>query len=115
MNASAISLFVFGIYVILAGAGFVLIPNIILPVLKFPKTEEPWIKVLGIIIVLVGFYYIVAAENEFISFFWATVAGRFFVFVAFILLVVAKKAPPALIAFGLIDALGGLWTFLTLY
>ncbi|NOY36240.1 MAG: hypothetical protein GXO83_01535 [Chlorobi bacterium] len=114
MSPSAISIFVFGIYAVLVGTGFLVIANKVLPLLKYPKTNEPWIRILGIVVAILGFYYIVAAQNELTAFFWATVVGRFAVLVSFILLVVTKKAQPMLITFGLIDAAGGLWTLLTL-
>ena len=114
MSPSATSIFVFGIYIIFIGAGFLLIPNTVLPLFKFPKTNEPWIRVLGTIVVVLGFYYIIAAQNELTPFFWATVVGRFALLVSFIVLVVSKKAQPMLITFGVIDAAGGLWTLLTL-
>jgi len=114
MSPSAISIFVFGIYIALVGAGFLFIPNTVLPLFKFPKTNEPWIRVVGILVALVAFYYIFAAQNELTSFFWATVIGRFAVLASFVLLVLAKKAKPMLIMFGVIDAAGGLWTLLTL-
>lgn len=114
MSPSAISIFVFGIYVVLVGTGFLFIPNTVLPLLKFPKTNEPWIRVLGSVVVILGFYYIIAAQNELTPFFWATVIGRFALLVSFIVLVVTKKAQPMLIMFGVIDAAAGLWTLLTL-
>lgn len=114
MSPSAISIFVFGIYIVLVGAGFLFIPNTVLPIFKFPKTNEPWIRVLGSVVVILGFYYIIAAQNELTPFFWATVIGRFAILVSFIVLVVTKKAKPMLITFGVIDAAGGLWTLLTL-
>ncbi len=114
MSPSAISVLVFGIYIALVGAGFIFVPNTVLPVFKFPKTNESWIRVLGIVIALLGFYYIIAARNELTPFFWATVAGRFAILISFVLLVVTKKAQPMLIAFGVIDAAGGLWTLLVL-
>jgi len=114
MSASAISLYVFGIYVIIVGIGFIFIPNTILPLLKFPKTSEPWIRVIGILVAVLGFYYIIAAQNELTLFFWASVVARFAILIGFILLVVTKKAQPMLIGFGIIDAAGGLWTLLTL-
>ena len=115
MSASAISVFVFGIYIIVVGAGFLFIPNTVLPVFKFAKTNEPWIRVLGLIVAILGFYYIIAAQNELTPFFWATVVARFAVLVGFVLLVLTKKAKPMLIGFGIIDAAGGLWTLLTFY
>ena len=114
MSPSAISIFVFGIYIVLIGAGFLMIPNTILPLFKFPKTNEPWIRVMGTIVLILGFYYIIAAQNELTPFFWATVVGRFALLVSFFMLVVTKKAQPMLIMFGVIDAAGGLWTLLTM-
>ena len=88
--------------------------NTVLPLFKFPKTNEPWIRIMGLIVLILGFYYIIAAQNELIPFFWATVIGRFTLLVGLIVLVVSKKAPPMVITFGAIDAAGGLWTLLTL-
>ena len=104
----------FGIYIVLVGAGFLFIPNTVLPLFKFPKTNEPWIRVLGSVVLILGFYYIIAAQNELTPFFWATVVGRFALLVSFIVLVVTKKAQPMLLMFGVIDAAAGLWTLLTL-
>lgn len=114
MSPSAISIFVFGIYLALVGIGFLFIPNVVLPVFKFPKTNEPWIRILGTVIALLGFYYIIAAQNELTAFFWATVVGRFTILITFVLLAITKKAPPMLITFGVIDAAGGLWTLLAM-
>lgn len=115
MSASAVSILVFGIYIIVVGSGFLFIPNTVLPLFKFPKTNEPWIRIMGLIVAILGFYYIIAAQHELTPFFWATVAGRFALLIGFVLLVVTKKAQPMLIAFGVIDAAFGLWTLLTLY
>ncbi len=73
MSASDLSIFIFGIYIIVIGAGFFTIPNIILPIFKFPKSNEPWIRVLGWIVVILGVYYIVASQNELTPFYWATI------------------------------------------
>ena len=40
--------------------------------------------------------------------------GRFFVFMSFGALVLAKKAQPMLLKFGVIDALGAVWTLIAL-
>ncbi|UCG26986.1 MAG: hypothetical protein JSV24_08395 [Bacteroidales bacterium] len=114
MSASAISILVFGIYIVIVGTGFLFIPNKILPLFKFPETSEPWIRIMGIIVAIIGFYYIIAALNELTPFFWATVVGRFAILVGFILLVVTRKAQPMLIGFGVVDAARGFWTLLVL-
>jgi hypothetical protein len=65
-------------------------------------------------VAVIAYYYIVAAQNDLTPIFWATVYGRFAVLISFIILVLAKKAKPPLILFGVIDASGAIWTLLTL-
>ena len=112
MSASALSILVFGIYLVVIGTGFILMPNTILPLFKFPKTNEPWIRVMGAVVLVLGFYYIIAAQNELSSFFWATVVGRFGVLILFSSLVIFRKTKPMLILFGIIYAIGAVWTLL---
>ena len=114
MNPTELSIFVFGIYLIVVAAGFLFMPNAILPLFKMPKTQEQWIRVMAIVIGVLAYYYIVAATNNLTPIFWATVYGRFGVLVAFVGLVLVKKAKPPLIIFGVIDATGAVWTLLTL-
>ena len=114
MSAAAVSILSFGIYLIVIGASFLIIPNTILPIFKFPKTDEPWVRVLGSVVMILGFYYIISAQNELNAFFWATVIGRIGVLVIFVSLVLAKQAKPMLILFGVVDAAGGIWTLLAM-
>lgn len=114
MSPSAVSMFVFGIYVIIVGVGYLFIPNSILSLFKLPKTNEPWIRIMGLIVLILGFYYIIAAQHELMPFFWATIVGRFTLFVGFIILVITKKAKPVIIGFGLVDAVGAIWTLFAL-
>jgi len=110
MSAPAFSIFVFGIYIILVGVSLYWFPNKVLEQLKFPTTEEPWVRMQGFVLTALGFYYIIAAQYELIPFFWATVIGRSAVLPCFILLVVYKNVTPKVIFFGAFDALGAIWT-----
>ena len=114
MDSTVTSIFVFAIYLIFVGAGFLLIPNILLPLFGFPKTDEPWIRVMATLVLIIAFFYLVAAHHNIVPIFWASVFGRFFTFLIFMVLVLAKKAKPMLIIFGIVDALGAAWTLLTL-
>jgi len=114
MNPTELSIFVFGIYLVVIAMGFMFIPNVILPLFKMPKTNEQWIRVLAVVIGALAYYYIVAATNSLTPIIWATVYVRFGVLAAFSGLVLAKKASPTLILFGVIDASGAVWTLLTL-
>jgi hypothetical protein len=114
MDSTTTSIFVFGIYLIFVGAGFLLIPNTLLPLFRLPKTDEPWIRVMAILVLIIAYFYLVAAHHNIIPLYWATVFGRIFVFLSFVILVLTKKAKPALIIFGIADLLGAVWTLLTL-
>jgi hypothetical protein len=115
MDSTATSILVFSIYLFFVGAGFLLIPNILLPLFGFPETDEPWIRVMATLVLIIAFFYLVAAHHGIIPIYWASVFGRFFAFLIFMVLVFTKKAKPMLILFGIVDALGALWTLLTLH
>ena len=114
MSRAAKSLFVFGIY--LCGLGLILLlaPNLILRAFGAPPTNEVRIRVNGMLVLCLSFYYVRAARNELTAFIrwtvWARVAVIFY-FAAFVLLV---AAPEALLLFGLIDLLSAAWTWLSL-
>lgn len=114
MTAAARSIVVFGTYVVLVGAGLVIAPNAVIGPLGFPTAQEPWIRVLGVVVMVLGLYYVQAGRENTPAFFRWTVWGRCLVLVGFAGLVGVGQAPAPLILFGVIDALGGLWTFLAM-
>lgn len=111
MTQPARSLFVFGIYLCGLGLVLLLVPNLILRVFGVPPTNEVWIRINGMFLLFLSFYYTQTARKELIPFIrltvWTRVAVIFF-FAAFVLLV---SAPKALLLFGLIDLLSALWTW----
>ena len=114
MSHAAKSILVFGIYMVLAGLGFLTDPNMALGFFGFPTTNEPWIRIVGLLMIILGYYYIQAARGEVILFFRWTVHVRPFVLVCFIVLVIIGMAKPMLIGFGVVDFLGAIWTCLAL-
>ena len=114
MSNSAKSVFVFGIYISVLGIAFMTIPNALLGLFGFPATNEVWIRVAGMILFLLSYYYIQAARKEFTEFFQWTVYPRASVIVFFIVFVLLDYAPPILILFGVVDLLGAIWTHLAL-
>jgi hypothetical protein len=114
MSKPAKTILVFGAYMAVTGLGFLLIPNILLTLFGFPTTDEPWIRVVGLLVLILAFYYIQAARQEVDPLFrWSLYCrpAAFVVFASFVLLGLAK---PMLILFGVIDLLGALWTGLAL-
>ena len=115
MNAADVSLFVFGIYlIVIVGFGFIAIPNTVLALFKLPETKEPWIRVLGGIVALIGVYYLFGGLYGLKPFEWITVWGRFGVLLFLALMAISKQAKPNIILFGVVGAAGAVWTLLTL-
>jgi len=114
MSAAAVSLLVFGIYLLLGGLVFAIEPNVPLGLLGVPTTDEPWIRVIGVLMLAIGYYYVRAARANDGAFLLWTVQARIGVFVAFVLLVLLGWSQAQLIIFAVVDLLGALWTYLTM-
>src|SRR2546421_7018758 len=114
MSRAAKSLFVFGIYLCVLGLALLLVPNLLLRVFRAPLTHEVWIRIDGMFILCLSFFYLQAARHELTLFIrwtaWARVAVIFFLS-AFVLLV---SAPKPLLLFGVVDLLSAIWTLLAL-
>lgn len=114
MSKSATSVLVFGIYLVVTGLGFLLMPNTILGLLGFPATSEPWIRVVAVLLLIFAYYYIQTARSEDKGFFRLTVHGRASVIVFFGAFVLLDIAPANLLMFGVVDLLAAIWTALAL-
>ena len=114
MSKAAISVFVFSIYLFVLGLVLVAFPNVLLSLIRFPETNEVWIRVAGMLVLILGYYYSTAAQNELTSILRASVIGRFSVLVFFVAFVLLGFAPPILVLFGVIDAVAAIWTGLAL-
>lgn len=110
MSKSAKSVFVFAIYLVLLGTTLLVMPNVLLSLFGLPSTEEVWIRVVGMLVILLAFYYGQAARRELADFFQWSVYARGSVIFFFLAFVALGLARPVLILFGALDLLGALWT-----
>lgn len=110
MSRGAMSVFVFSIYLYILGFVLVVSPDTLVRIFKFPETDGLWIRVVGMLVIILGFYYSHAARAELRPFFAWTVIARFAVLLFFIAFVIAGFAPPTLILFGLVDFAAAMWT-----
>src|SRR5690349_10002427 len=76
MSPAAKSLFVFGIYVVAAGVGLLLVPGLVLAALGFPPAQDGWVRVVGALAIVVGAYHIVSARSSLLPYMRASVWGR---------------------------------------
>jgi membrane-bound ClpP family serine protease len=105
------SITVFGVYLLLAGLSFILIPNLILPIFGFATTTEIWIRITGLLTLILGIYFLYSVRHEDRHFFRVTLYGRLIFFTGVTLFVLFKLVSPMLIAFGLVDLIGAAWTW----
>ncbi len=110
MSAVGRSLFVFGWYLAALGALLVVVPNVLLAVFGLPPTDEPWIRVAGVLVLVIAYFDVRMGREDFLPYARFTVHARVGVLVLFAALVVAGVARPILILFGAVDFAGALWT-----
>jgi hypothetical protein len=114
MTHSAKSVLVGGIYVFLLGLVLTVAPNALLGLLGVPSAKEVWIRVVGVIAGILGFYYIQAARHGLTPFFRTSVYGRTAVLIASIVFALLRLVEPILTIFGVICFIGAVWTALAL-
>ena len=114
MTAASRSLFVFGIYLGALGVLLLLFPNLLLRTFGAPVTNEIWIRVNGMFVICLAYYYIQAARHGVTAFIRWTVWARAAVIVYFVAFVLLGGAPKPLLLFGVVDFLSAIWTFTAL-
>jgi hypothetical protein len=114
MSYAAATVFVFGVYLLLLGASLILFPNVLLSWFGVPPTIEIWIRVVGMLVLLLGSYYLLAATSELRAFFRWSVPIRASVMIFFAVFVLLGLAPSMLLVFAAVDVLGAGWTWFAL-
>ena len=105
------SVYVFGIYMIGQGLTLLLAPNMLRKFMQLTETNEVWIRLLGVTLMVLGYYYIRAARVNFVEFFGWTVHMRLAQFGIVGALVLLNIAHPVVLGFAAVEAASGLWTF----
>lgn len=110
MSRAAKSVVAFAAYMLLLGASLALAPGALLALVGIGPVPEPWVRLLGVLVLCLAYYYVVAARSESVSFFRACVRGRAFVAACIVVLAMLGLAPLQLLLFAAIDAAGAAWT-----
>jgi len=110
MSAAAASVLAFGIYLMTLGTGLLLAPNVMLALFGRPPTSEPWLRVVGLVALVLGTYYVAAARAGVAAFFGWTVKGRLFGAAVLAVLVAKGIAPAFVLLMAAADAAGAAWT-----
>jgi len=114
MSQSAISVFIYGIYLAFIGLMLLFVPNVLLNLFDIESTSEVWIRFEGVLLLSTAVYYFIGAKYELIVILKTTAFIRFTVIVFFTAFVLLELVPPRIIIISVIDFLGGAWTYLML-
>lgn len=111
MASPATTIRVFGAYLLLLAAALMLSPNAFLGWFGVPATTDVWVRVVGMLVGFLGYYYLRAAAAGLEVFYAWTVPVRISVLAFFGAFVALGLAPPALLAFAAVDAACAVWTW----
>jgi hypothetical protein len=114
MTRAAKSIFIWGILMLLFGTCYLFVPNFFLPIFGLPQTDEIWIRVAGLLIAILGGYYLYCARHDDVIFFRATVPGRILFGFGLTALVFFGFSKPALLLLAVTDTVGAIWTWRSL-
>ena len=114
MSSASKSVYYFGFYLLILGLTLLVVPNLLLTPFQIPETNEVWIRVVGMLVFHIGLYYVFMAPSDNKLFNTLTAYTRFGVLIWFVAFVLIGWAPAPLILFGLVDAVGALWTLYAL-
>lgn len=111
---SAISVLVFGLYMLIQGSVLMIAPAILLNMIAVPVPMDAWVRVTGWCLVVLGIYYVQAARHSFRPFFlwsgWVRVAQFGF----FLALWFGGLIQPILLGFSAVELASGVWTLVAL-
>jgi hypothetical protein len=114
MSRAARSVFFFGFYPTVVGLAQLLAPEAMLRLGGLPSTELLVPRLMGMLLIVIGSFYILAGRAELEPFFVWTLGTRLGTGVVVLLLVLVTAAPIACLWFWSLDGAGAVWTWLAL-
>lgn len=101
-------------YMVGMGFGFLVMPNVVLPLFGFSPVDDIWIRVLGALAIGVAGYYFMMSRERSLPFFTATVWGRYWFCGCLFLLTALRFGEKPLYLFAVLETGLAVWTHLAL-
>ena len=111
MTRAATSVIAFSVYLLALGLVLIFAPNTLLAVFGLPPVTDVWLRVVGMLVLVLAYYYARAARLGLTAFFPLTVHVRCAVILVFAGFVAAGLVAPVLLLFGVADFAGAIWTW----
>ena len=97
-------------YVIVSGTSLLFFPNFLLGLFGIESTNEIWIRVLGMLVLALSFYYYAMYKNGGKEVIRATVQGRLFFCAGLVTFVILGMVKPVLLGVAIAETGLALWT-----
>ena len=114
MSKTSISILVYSIYLGTGGAGMAFIPNVMLPLLGVPPTNEVWIRLFGFLALVLGAKGINGALLNLTPVMQFDIYTRTCFAVFLTVLILMGISPPIMIIFAIIDFVAAMWTLVSI-
>ncbi|GEM_PF-818823 len=111
MNPACRTIQLFSFYPLLAGLSMILAPALPLQLMGWPVEGLDWIRMLGVVTMIVGYYYYQLGSNNVLAFCRYSAQMRLIIPLVFVAMVFAFDMNPIYVGLTLVDFLGGLWTW----
>jgi hypothetical protein len=98
-------------YVLLSGTALLFFPNVLLGIVGLEPAQEIWIKIMGLLVLVLSIYYYHIAKYGNSKVVWATVFGRLAFCAGLIVFVILGLAKPVLIGFALLETALAIWSW----
>jgi hypothetical protein len=105
---------VFAIYMVILSVTLTFFPYTFTALFRMPTPDGLWIRLLGVILGILAFYYLMAVREGNETFYRWSSLGRLVIFPAVAVLVALAIAPPVLLLLATWDTGCGIWTGLAL-
>ncbi|MFY9622126.1 MAG: hypothetical protein WAM70_17900 [Pyrinomonadaceae bacterium] len=115
MSNTAVSIAVYATYLGGAGVGFMFIPNVLLQVLGLPPTNDVWIRLFGLLAVVLAAKGYWAARRNHVALMQFDVYTRTFAGIFITMLVVIGLAPRLMLILAGIDIVASIWTQVAIF
>ena len=97
-------------YVVISGISLLFFPNFLLGIFGLEPANEIWIRVLGMLVLALSFYYYAMYKNGGKEVIRATVQGRLFFCAGLVAFVILGMVKPVLLGFAAAETGLALWT-----
>jgi len=115
MTGAARSVLVFGIYLLGLGLGLLLAPDALLAFFGQPPVTDPWLRVVGLVVIVLALYYLSAARSGNEAFFRWTTWGRPLAGGALVIMISVGLLPRFTALLAVLDLAGAAWTAVALH